>query len=244
MDAMVIVFIVFMSFVSIMCLFAMLVVIRDLILSGREKKEPAQSIQPQVVPEPVTEPELPAQAEPAEKEPEPVTEQLMTEVATDEAAVTFAASNRKTLSEAYDELSKKFKNFYDEVAKHAEEAPGVSRHIKNDSYEEWKINSSRLIRLKIRRGVVIAEFNLQNREMKEHIAESRIDVKQSMTVVKLEDRTAVQFVIESIDLVVKVIEEEAELKKEERAKARREREREKRRVKAEQKQAEQKAEQA
>ncbi len=237
MDAMVIVFIVFMSFVSIMCLFAMLIVTRDLILSGREKRqEPAEPIQPQVVTEP--QPAVPVEPVVKEPEPEPVAEQPATEDAADEAAVTFAAGNRKTLSEAYDELPKKFKNFYDEVAKHAEKTPGVSRHIKNDNYEEWKINSSRLVRLKIRRGVVIAEFNLQNREMKEHIAESRIDVKQSTTVVKLEDRTAVQFVIESIDLVVKVIEEEAEMKKEERARLRREKARERRRLKAEQNQTE------
>ncbi len=233
MDAMVVVFIVFMSFVSIICLFAMLIVTRDLIWSRSEKRETAQPTpqpvpaepEPEVVPEPV-----PAEPEPATApEPEPV---AAPEPVTDETAVTFASGSRKTLSEAYAGLPKKFRDFYDEVAKHAEKTPGVTRHIKNDSYEEWKINQSRLVRLKIRRGTVIAEFNLQNSEMKEHIVESKIDVKQSSTVVKLEDRTAVRFVIESIDLVVKVVEEERLKKKEERAKARRERAREKRRLEA------------
>lgn len=224
MDAMVIVFIVFMSFVSIMCLFAMLIVTRDLIWGEREKREQNDQAQPQAQTIPEPEPTI-SETIP---EPEPVTEQN----ALDEVAITFAPGNRKTLSEAYAELPKKYREFYDEVAKHAEQSPGVSRHIKNDSYEEWKINSSRLVRLKIRRGIVVAEFNLQNSEMKEHIVESKIDVKQSATVVKLEDRSAVRFVIESIDLAVKVIEEELEKKKEERAKARREREREKRRIEA------------
>ncbi len=234
MDAMVIVFIVFMSFVSIMCLFAMLIVTRDLIWSSREKREENVKAQtpPQAEPEPSPEPmepELPLAPEPKPVEPESV----IAQAALDEVAVTFASGNRKTLSEAYAELPKKYRGFYDEVAKHAENTPGVSRHIKNDSYEEWKINSSRLVRLKIRRGIVMAEFNLQNSEMKEHIVESKIDVKQSATVVKLEDRSAVQFVNESIDLVVKVLEEEREKKREERAKARRERDREKRRLEAE-----------
>ncbi len=225
MDALVVVFIVFMSFVSLVCLFAMLVVTRDLIWSGREKREDKDNAQSQ----PTTPEPIPAEPEPTPTEPEPV----VTDAAQEEVAVTFAPGNRKTLSEAYAELPRKFRDFYDEVAKHAENTPGVSRHIKNDNYEEWKINSSRLVRLKIRRGVVLAEFNLQNSDMKEHIAESKIDVKQSATVVKLEDRLAVQFVIESIDLVVKVIEEENERKKEERAQARRAREREKRRLEAE-----------
>lgn len=224
MDAMVIVFIVFMSFVSIMCLFAMLIVTRDLIWGEREKRKQNDQAQPQA--QTIAEPEAPISA------PTPESEPATAQDALDEVAITFAPGNRKTLSEAYAELSKKYRDFYDEVAKHAEQSPGVSRHIKNDSYEEWKINSSRLVRLKIRRGIVMAEFNLQNSEMKEHIVESKIDVKQSATVVKLEDRSAVRFVIESIDLAVKVIEEELEKKKEERAKARREREREKRRLEA------------
>lgn len=238
MDAMVVVFIVFMSFVSIMCLFAMLIVTRDLIWSGREKRgQEAATPVPQPAPEtPVPVKEV--EPEPApEPEPEPVKEPepVALQDAQEETAITFAPGSRKTLDEAYAELPRKFRDFYDEVAKHAEKAPGVTRHIKNDNYEEWKINQSRLVRLKIRRGLVTAEFILQNSEMKEHIVESKIDVKQSMTVVKLEDRTAVQFVNESIDLIVKVLEEEREKKKAERAQARRERAREKRRMEAENK---------
>ncbi len=237
MDAMVVVFIVFMSFVSIMCLFAMLIVARDLIWGGKEKhkQEPAVIVQPvPVTPVPAVEPEQEPVKEPV-KEPEPVNEPepAVPQEAVDENAVTFAPGSRKTLEEAYAELPRKYREFYDEVAKHAEKTPGVSRHIKNDNYEEWKINTARLVRLKIRRGFVMAEFNLQNSEMKEHINESRIDVKQSSTVVKLDDSSAVQFVIRSIDLVVKVLEEEREKKKEERARIRREKAREKRRQEAE-----------
>ena len=79
-----------------------------------------------------------------------------------------------------------------------------------------------MVRLKIKKGIVIAEFNLQNSAMKEHIQESKVDVKQSATVVKLEDHGSVLFVIDGIDLVVKELAEEKERKKEERAKARRE----------------------
>lgn len=228
MDAIVIVFIVFMSFVSMMCVFAMLIVLRDFIWTGRQNREEAVKLQDK--PKEETE-QTPAEVEvvetpmPIQEVAEPEPEEPVEESAQDEVAITFAPSSRKTLSEMYAELPRVYRDFYDKIAKHAEQCEGVTRHIKNDNYEEWKIGSARLIRLKIKKGIIISEFNLQNSEMKEHIQESKVDVKQSATVVKLEDHDAVVFVIQSMDLVVKVLAEERARKKEERAKARREKRR-------------------
>lgn len=225
MDAIVIVFIVFMSFVSIMCVFAMLIVLRDLVWNGKQKRdeEDRPTEKPKEKEEPIKK-EVEAVEIPAE--PEPVVETVIDEpiepLVEEEVAVTFIPPDKKTLSELYAELPRVYRAFYDEIAKHAEECADVTRHVKNDSYEEWKIGVARLVKLKIKKGTVIAEFNLQNSEMKEHIHESNVAVKQASTSVKLEDHNAVLFVIQSMDLVVKVLAEERELKKEERARARRE----------------------
>lgn len=225
MDAIVIVFIVFMSFVSIMCVFAMLIVLRDLIWNERQKRgkedKPSRITKEKEKPtakevekvEPIEEPEAVVEAT-LEEPTEPIKDI--------EVAVTFVPPKRKTLSEMYEELPRVYRGFYDEIAKHAEECADVTRHVKNDSYEEWKIGVARLVRLKIKKGMVISEFILQNSEMKEHIQESNVSVKQALTAVKLEDHNSVLFVIKSMDLVVKVLAEERERKKEERAKARRE----------------------
>lgn len=232
MDAIVIVFIVFMSFVSIMCAFAMLIVLRDLIAKkqrrddDKEEKEEKEEkpkaepekVEPKPEPEPVAVPEPVVESVPASEPAVAETEDVM--------ATTFITGEKKTLEEKYAELPRVYRSFYDEVAEHAEKAEGVTRHIKNENYEEWKIGSARLVRLKIKKGLVIAEFNLQNSEMKEHIMESKVDVKQSATVVKLEDHSSVVFVIDSIDLVVKVLADEKKRKKAERAQARREKRKE------------------
>lgn len=115
--------------------------------------------------------------------------------------------------------------YYNEVARYASAVPTVTKHYKNDAHEEWKIGLARLICMKIRRGAVICEFNIQNSEMKDHISGSRVAVKQSQTTVKLEDQNAVSFALESIDLAAKIIEEE----KAEKKKANLERRKEKRR---------------
>lgn len=222
MDAMVIVFIVFMSFVSVMCLFALFIVVRDLLVNDKDKKEtePVTQILPVSVP---FNPAPPAPS-PAEEKSEPPAE----EESTDDSVVKFAPKEKKTLDEAFFELDDEKKGYYIEVARYASAVPTVTKHVKNDSYEEWKVGLARLIRMKIRRGEVLCEFNIQNSEMKGHISGSGVSVKQSQTMVKLENRVAVQFVLESIDLAAKIIEEEKAAKKEEQKKARIEREQEKR----------------
>lgn len=239
MDAMVIVFIVFMSFVSIMCLFALFVVVRDLLVSDKDKKEsapvtqilpitvPAYPMQPPVPtppaaeekrePEPEAEKaEVAATVAASEPEPEPepeAAEEATAEVAADDSMVKFAPKGRKTLDEAFFELSDEQKGYYNEVARYASAVPTVTKHYKNDVHEEWKVGVARLICMKIRRGAVVCEFNIQNSEMKDHISGSRVAVKQSQTTVKLEDRDSVAFALESIDLAARIIEEEKAEKK-------------------------------
>ena len=132
MDAIVIVFIVFMSFVSIMCVFAMLIVMRDLLMNRqRRNDDDEKESKPKVAPEPV------AKAPDPVPQPEPVVEAVPEttpdSVDTDEVGATFVPADKKTLDEKYAELPKVYRSFYDEVAQHAEKAEGVTRHIKNDN---------------------------------------------------------------------------------------------------------------
>jgi 3-hydroxyacyl-CoA dehydrogenase len=60
---------------------------------------------------------------------------------------------------------------------------------------------------------IVCEFMMQNSNFKSYVAENKISVKQSATVIKVTDDTAVQTIKDTIDIVVKAIAEEREFKK-------------------------------
>jgi hypothetical protein len=80
-------------------------------------------------------------------------------------------------------------------------------------YEEYKIGSSRIVRLTIKRGIVHCEFMMQNTSFKNYVAENKISVRQSATVIKVTSDEVVQTIKDTIDIVVKAIGEEREFKK-------------------------------
>lgn len=227
------IFIVFMTFVSVVCLFCVLVVVRDVVKDRlAEKKLAKNENQPAVAPAPVVVApvaEAPAPVVVAEPEPAvveaPVAQPVEEEIAaSEEGEVTFSSEKGQTLEEKYLALDGADKNNYDEIIKYAATVEG-SRRFKNMRYEEYKIGSYRIVRVLIKRGVIVCEFMMQNANFKSYVSENKVSVKQSATVIKVTDSAVVQVIKDTIDIVVKAIEEEKELKKQlarEKRKAKRE----------------------
>lgn len=187
-------------------------------VEGEKKAAEAEEAAPAALAAAV-EPEAETVAEPAAEEPaaeEPVAEEpAVEEPAVEEAedgTVSFAASTTQTLEEKYMELSAEQKRFYDDIIKYAAAKEG-SRRYYNQRYEEYKIGSKRIVRLRIKRGVVYCEFLLTNSDFRNYISENKIPVKQAATVIKVIDAATVDAVKNSVDIAVQLIAEEREYKK-------------------------------
>ena len=73
----------------------------------------------------------------------------------------------------------------------------------------------------IKRDVITCEFILPNNDFKYYVNENKINVKQAATVLKIVDDASVKVAKDSIDIAVKAIQEEKELKKEQAKERRR-----------------------
>jgi hypothetical protein len=216
-----ILFMVFMVVVTVMALFAILVVLRDIVkevLLSKREREPAKKVvkvEVKPVAEPVAEPVVEKVAEPIVETvvEEPVAEPVVEEVVAtdDESKVTFS-TGQQTLDEKYLELSSEEKGWYDEVIKYASAVEG-SKRFKNARYEEYKVGKNRLVRLLIKRGVINCEFILQNSNFRNYVNENKISVSQSATVIRIDSAATVDAVKDSINIVVAAINEEKEYKK-------------------------------
>ena len=224
-----ILFMVFMVFVSVMCLFAVLVVLRDIVKEiaetkrqNYEKKLADVQASKEVKAEPVVvvkeEPqavevkvEEPVKEEVKVEEPAPALQEVACADAQD-GNVTFSAGERLTLEQKYTQLSKKDKGRYDEIVNYAKKVEG-NRCFKNDRYEEYKVGKNRLVRMLIKRGVIVCEFILQNSDFRNFVNENKISVKQSATSIKIVDESSVAVAKSSIDIAVTAINEEKEYKK-------------------------------
>ena len=178
--------------------------------------EPAPELEPEPEPEVVEEPvqeEIPEEvvAAPVEEPAEEPTEEAEGEEE-DEGAVSFVASKSETLEEKYLALSADEKRYYDEILFHAAGKENA-RRFRNVRYEDVKIGQTRLVRMRIKRGVITCEFTLYNTNFKNYINENKLSVKQAPTVLKITDEAAVRAAIDSIDIVVNNIAEEKEYKK-------------------------------
>ena len=215
---------VFMVFACLMCLFAVMVIVREILLDGRvsrakavktetvyvEKEPVAETVAEEKV---VAEVEEPVVEEPVVEEVAAAEEIPVAEVVEDDDTVRFAPKQSQTLEEKYLALSATERGYYDEIALYAAKKEEAKKY-KNARYEEYKIGKTRLVRLLIKRGTVICEFMLQNADFKNYISENKVSVKHSATVMKIEDAEAVQAAKDSVDIVIQAIAEEKEYKKE------------------------------
>lgn len=134
--------------------------------------------------------------------------------------VVFKPGEEETLEERYLALSPAYKSYYDEIVKYAANVENAKR-IKTERYEEYKVGSMRIVRLRIRRDVVVGEFYLVNSSFRNYATENKLRVKPAPTVIRLTDETAVAAGKQSIDIAVRGIEEEKEYKKQLRRERRR-----------------------
>jgi hypothetical protein len=204
-----------------------------------EPKEPVQIVVQPVMPAPTVAP-VPTQAEitpPApEKQPEPIEEQVIVPETTEEVAATEETDSDDgvkfskvslTMAEKYQMLSTEYKRYFDEIVKHALSKEGVIELKRNPAYD-YKQGVYRVIRMTIKRGEIICEFNFIERDFKNYANEASVKVKQLGTAVKVTELTAVGVVKDGIDLMISQIAADKEYKKELARERRRERRRQER----------------
>lgn len=213
------VLIVFMVFAALVCLFAIAVILRDVVIEILERRKSGKSavqdeaIRPQVVVTTVAAPVEPVKAEePAVTATEEAEETAATDAALPDGNVVFSAGTQQTLEEKYLELNAEERGYYDEIVKYAANVEDAKR-FKNTNYEEYKIGNNRIVRLTIKRGVIHCEFMIPNSSFQTVVSESKVRIKQSATVVKVTNAEVVQVVKAGIDVAVKAVADEKERKK-------------------------------
>lgn len=130
----------------------------------------------------------------------------------DKNGVSFFAEKR-TLDEEYSDLSPMYKKYYDEIVRHAQSVEGNKRY-KTVNYEEFKLGKNRLVKLKIKRGIVMCDLLIPNLAFKNYINENKVETRMQSSMVKLVNDEAVTAVKDCIDIAVREIEEERAIKKE------------------------------
>lgn len=130
----------------------------------------------------------------------------------EEGGVSFAAK-KLTIDEKYAELSDEYRQFYDEIVNYASSHEGNKR-FKTTNYEEYKVGQSRLVKIRIRSGVVVCELVVPNPDMKSYIKENKVYARQEGgTVIKVVNEEALDAVKVCIGIAYAAIEEEREYKK-------------------------------
>lgn len=220
----------FIVVVLLVVAFCVTVVIRDIVLDERARKNGGQAPATAAVgmSAPATA-EVPTADEAAEPEPdeeetteeETGAEEDEAELAPGEERVLFSAGS-ETLDEKYLALSPESKGYYDEIVRFANTVEGSKRY-KNASYEEYKVGKNRLVRIKIKRDVVVCELVIPNLAFKNYLSENRVEVKQAPTIIRVVDEATLSAVKDSMQIAINAIEEERTYRKEQAKLRRRER---------------------
>lgn len=245
--------VVFMLFLCALCLFAVVVIARDIIHESARRKEERNEVEqvkevvitppaPIEIPITVTPTVLAPVAEPAPveekaeepapvvvapveekvEEPTPVVvvpvieaEEPEEEIAVTEEDPDAVSFSRVTLTmeEKYATLSTEFKRHFDDIIKHAMAKEGVQENRRTSSYD-YKIGAYKVLRMLIKRGEIVCEFNFIDKEFAEYASASDVRMKKSATTVRVTEASAVGVVKDGIDLVCSQIAEDKERKKE------------------------------
>ncbi len=213
------VIVVFMLFLCALCLFAVVVIVRDIISENakarREReREEREWLRQQKLQEAEDAKAVPVVAEPAvevkpvDPEPEPEKEETVEEPDTD---VSFN-TNVLTIEDKYAALAYELKVCFNDIIQHALSKEGV-KEIKHTASYDYKIGAYRVVRIMIKRGEIVCEFNFIDREVLNYANASNVRMKQSATVLRVSDADAIDAVKEGIDLVCTQIAEDKEYKK-------------------------------
>ena len=243
--------VVFMLFLCSLCLFAVIVIVRDIIYENAKTRRAREAeranaeapvhepVQVVVQPAPVVVPAPAPVAEPAPvvetKVEEPVREEESApeegeaeEVAATEDnpdAVSFSRVSL-TMEEKYATLSTEFKRYFDDIVRHALSKEGVKESKQSGAYI-YKIASYKVLKMMIKRSEIVCEFTFIDRAFLNYANTSggEVKIKQSATAVRVTDASAVGVVKDGIDLVCTQIDADKEYKKEIARKKRREKRR-------------------
>lgn len=221
--------IIFMFFLCMLCLFAVVVIVRDIVRENgerrRERKVERSEIEEfkklieefklakgyelgskTVVPDPVP------VAEPVKETTIqiPVAE-VVEEETTDENAVSFSMTSLN-MDEKYAMLSKEYKGFFDSIIKHVMSKEGIKENKRSGSYD-YKIGSYKVLKMMIKRGEILCEFMFIDREINKYASTSGVKVKQSATVIKVIEPSGVGVVKDGIDMICDQIEDDKEYKR-------------------------------
>lgn len=215
--------VIFMFFLCMLCLFAVVVIVRDIVHENgetrrerRRDREERRKMEAVVAPAPVVVKVEEPKPEPTPK-PEPVVEEVVEEVAeeptveVDENAVTFSKNNL-TMEDKYAMLSSEHKGFFDSIVKHVNSKEGVKENKREGSYD-YKIGSYKVLKIMIKRGEIVCEFMFIDRELIKYASTSGVKMKQSATVIKVIEPSGVGVVKDGIDMICDQIEDDKEYKR-------------------------------
>jgi len=231
--------VVFMLFLCALCLFAVVVIARDIIYENARRRErieaqskpnaatnehapaeAAQKPQPEPQPEPQPAPvEAPvetkaeAKVEEVAVTAEPLEAPVEADLADEDPNSVAFSRNTLTMEERYMTLSTEFKRYFDDIVNHTLQKPGVKETKKTSAYD-YKIGYQRVIKISIRRSEIVCEFNFIDKDFDQYANASDVKIKRAATVVRVSEPSAVGVVKDGIDLVCTQIEELKEQKKE------------------------------
>jgi hypothetical protein len=116
----------------------------------------------------------------------------------DEGAIVISTAEKKTLWESYEELSDEQKSFFDGLRKAAQEKE-VSREYESSSQLSYVLFKDKLMRIQIRRNTVEAIFMLMDATFKQMQNAGDIKIKDTKTVVKIENEAYYSLALETLD---------------------------------------------
>ncbi|MBR6687191.1 MAG: hypothetical protein IKL77_00375 [Clostridia bacterium] len=235
--------VVFMLFLCALCLFAVVVIARDIIyenarrrerieaqskpnavtnehapVEAAEKPQPAPQPEPQPAPQPApveapVETKAEAKVEEVAVTAEPLEAPVEADLADEDPNSVAFSRNTLTMEERYMTLSTEFKRYFDDIVNHTLQKPGVKETKKTSAYD-YKIGYQRVIKISIRRSEIVCEFNFIDKDFDQYANASDVKIKRAATVVRVSEPSAVGVVKDGIDLVCTQIEELKEQKKE------------------------------
>ena len=153
------------------------------------------------------------------KQDEPKSENATTETTLTDATIENAATQvdetpvvtAPTHQDKYDALSDDARSLYDEIAAYAAAVDGAQSKM-SKSCEQFAIGSKKIVRLSIKNDVVVCSFSLRNINVFAHEGENKIMISTASITTKITDSERVSAAKNTIDMVVRSINDEKELK--------------------------------
>nr|MBO4517797.1 hypothetical protein [Clostridia bacterium] len=126
------------------------------------------------------------------------TAEVPAEPATGDGAIVINTEEKKTLWESYAELPAKQKAFFDGLRKAAKEKADT-REFEASSQLSFVLFKNNLLRIRIRRNAVEAVFMLMDATFKRLDVAGNVKIKETKTVLRIEDDTYYALALETLD---------------------------------------------